>query len=26
MTSAIEGYPLTLVEAQAAGLPVVMYE
>lgn len=26
MTSAIEGYPLTLVEGQALGLPVVMYE
>ncbi|WP_150459968.1 glycosyltransferase [Nesterenkonia ebinurensis] len=25
-TSAIEGYPLTLVEAQALGMPVVMYE
>lgn len=25
-TSAIEGYPLTLIEAQALGLPVVMYE
>lgn len=25
-TSAIEGYPLALVEAQAAGLPIVMYE
>lgn len=26
MTSAIEGFPLTLVEGQALGLPVVMYE
>ena len=26
MTSAIEGFPLTLVEGQAVGLPVVMYE
>ncbi len=26
MTSIIEGYPLTLVEAQARGLPVLMYE
>lgn len=26
MTSAIEGYPLTLVEGQANGLPIVMYE
>lgn len=26
MTSAIEGYPLSLVEAQFLGLPVVMYE
>ncbi|GAA2531897.1 hypothetical protein GCM10009860_09660 [Microbacterium mitrae] len=25
-TSIIEGYPLTLVEAQSAGLPVVMYD
>ncbi|WP_162621897.1 glycosyltransferase [Microbacterium suaedae] len=25
-TSAIEGYPLSLVEAQAVGLPVIMYE
>lgn len=25
-TSVIEGYPLTLVEAQALGIPVVMYE
>lgn len=25
-TSAIEGYPLTLIEAQAMGLPVAMYE
>lgn len=25
-TSAIEGYPLTLVEAQSLGLPVAMYE
>lgn len=25
-TSAIEGYPLTLVEAQALGIPVTMYE
>ena len=26
MTSAVEGYPLTLQEAMVAGLPVVMYE
>lgn len=26
MTSAIEGFPLTLVEGQALGLPVLMYE
>lgn len=25
-TSAIEGYPLTLIEAQALGLPIAMYE
>lgn len=26
MTSAIEGYPMSLIEAQALGLPVAMYE
>ncbi|MDH5147275.1 glycosyltransferase [Brevibacterium casei] len=26
MTSAIEGYPLTLAEGQASGLPIIMYD